>query len=495
MLRKLEFYKQLLKENPASLFDASKEALLVTPIVDEMEKRGIRPSIWRASFIDFFEKPYLPELMVPLFSEENRALLDSFGYVLANGKKCYTFESDEAEYYVEKIHLESLWQNEALKTLTDLKSEQKNEAIINLSLHANYYTISDFVESLLYTAIDRRASDIHLDIEDNHFVISIRVDGVLKRLWNLPAHLHHLTINRLKVISNMDLVEKRLPQDGHFVAHLDDISYHFRLATLGMLRYEKMVIRILPQKTDLMDLEMLGMLPEQISDLLQASSTNQGLILITGPTNSGKSTLLYTLLKKHISEGKSIFTIEDPVETEVEQLYQIEVSQKGNLDFAKGLRGILRQDPDIIAIGELRDEETLDIALKAALTGHLVYATLHSTDALSAVARLINMGADKVILSSVLRYVTNQRLVRRCCHHDGNSFCALCQGSGYYGRIGLFETWKLSKEMKEFILKDQLTPMTLLHHVEKHNYISLKDAIIYWLDRGIIDKSEVGQYL
>lgn len=496
MLRKLDFYNKLLEENLIDSLNDSNESLSTTLLIDDMESRGLRPSIWRKQFHEYFNKPYLPENNIPLSNDENRGLLESEGYVLLEQKKrCYIFESDKADYYVEHAHLESLWQKEALFTLSDLQAESKADMEIRLKYHKNYYTISDFVESMIYTAIKRRASDIHLDIEAKHFVISIRVDGLLQKLWYLPIHLHYLTINRLKVISQMDLVEKRLPQDGHFVANADDCLYHFRLATLGMLKYEKMVIRILPQKVELTELTALGMLPMQISELLEATSTNQGLILITGPTNSGKSTLMYTLLRNHLFENKSIFTIEDPVETEVESIYQIEVSHKGNLDFSKGLRGILRQDPDIIAIGELRDSETLDIALKAALTGHLVYATLHSTDALSAVTRLVNMGADKVILSSVLRYVTNQRLLRRKCHHHNEGYCSLCHGLGYYGRIGIFESWKISDKVKEMILKDTITPMRLLENVEKENYIDLRQSIQYWLEQDVIDDGEVGQYL
>ena len=466
-------------------------------IIEEMKSKGIRPSVWKNAFLTFFGCPYLEDDLIPPPDTKNREMLDQEGYILIGDKRCYTYpaKNDMVSYYIERTYLENLWQYRALASLSDLRIDTVAEGDAFFRFHEKYESVADFIETLFCSAISRRATDIHLDISEDKFIIRLRVDGMLTPLWQLPMHLHTLAINRLKVSANMDLVEKRRPQDGHFKAWVNEVCYHFRLATLGLLHYEKMVIRILPQKERLWDMSTLGLRESQIETILQSTKKKQGLILITGPTNSGKSTLLYTLLRRHLQEEQSIFTIEDPVETQVASFFQVEVNKKAQVDFASGLRGILRQDPDIIAIGELRDSETLDIALKAALTGHLVYATLHTSSAIGAIPRLINMGADSEMLASVLRLVINQRLVRRSCKHEEDSFCPLCHGSGYYDRIGLFETWFLEDETKENISLGNISKEKLSRLITKEELYTLKEDAKAKVEKGVTTWEEVGQYL
>lgn len=497
MFKSQAWYQYLFNEGILKESTFSNEPYDEQSIIEEMKHKGIRPSVWQNAFLRFFGYPYVEENMIPSPDSKNRERLDKEGYILIDDKRCYTYpaKNDIVSYYVERTYLENLWQYRALASLSDLRIDTVAEGDAFFRFHEKYESVADFIETLFCIAIDRRATDIHLDISEGKFIIRLRIDGVLVKLWQLPMHLHTLAINRLKVSANMDLVEKRRPQDGHFKAWINEVCYHFRLATLGLLHYEKMVIRILPQKERFQDMGALGLKESQIKKILQITKKKQGLILITGPTNSGKSTLLYTLLRRHLHDEQSIFTIEDPVETQVASFFQVEVNKKAQVDFALGLRGILRQDPDIIAIGELRDSETLDIALKAALTGHLVYATLHTSSAIGAISRLINMGADSEMLASVLRLVINQRLVRRSCKHEDDSFCPLCHGSGYYDRIGLFETWFLEDETKESISLGNISKEKLSKIISEEALYALEEDARDKVEAGLTTWEEIRQYL
>ena len=325
---------------------------------------------------------------------------------------------------------------------------------------------------ILQKAIEQNASDIHLEIFDTIFRIRLRIDGFLHNFWQLPKAMHSALVNIIKIKSNLDIAQRREPQDGHFRIKWQERLLDLRVATLPCLYGEKVVLRILGAKPELLSLESLGFSDENLQQIKKMLQTPYGLILITGPTNSGKSTTLYSMLHTLLGQGKNIMTIEDPVEYELLGINQIQVNNRSGLTFAKGLRGILRQDPDIIMIGELRDTETAAIAVRAANTGHLVLASLHTNDAFSAVLRLLEMGTEPFLLNSCLLGVIGQRLVRKNCEcclitekisinnkeiiAKRGSGCPNCHDLGYKGRLAVQEVWLPSETQRQALLNGQI---------------------------------------
>lgn len=318
--------------------------------------------------------------------------------------------------------------------------------------------IDGFLAEVLADAIKRSATDIHLYVQENSLYIIFRCHGVLEQYAVLPNSLADLSMNKLKLLAEMDIAEHRLPQDGHFQVQYQGLRYHLRLGTLPLREGEKIVIRILPEMQQISSLEALGFQTEQMQQLTNVLEKQQGLLLITGPTNSGKTTTLYALLHTLSTKNQMIYTIEDPIEAILPNIEQMQVNNKSGFHFATGLRGILRSDPDIIAIGELRDSETVEIAAKAALSGHLVVATLHAYDAQQAIGRLRDLGLSDLLIGAVVAAIVNQRLVTKpCpnCHGTGilsaGCCCTQCLGNGSAGRQGIQEVWVLNNEERRAI--------------------------------------------
>ena len=308
--------------------------------------------------------------------------------------------------------------------------------------------IDGMIGRILFDAIKSEATDVHFYSLEGHFHIDFRIHGALTSYVTLPQCETVLLLNKLKLMAEMDIAEHRLPQDGHIAMALDGETIHLRVGTLPLLDGEKMVIRILPEKNRHANLEALGFAAEQKAALIELLTMGQGLMLITGPTNSGKTTTLYACLRLLAEAGKLVYTIEDPVEAVIARVQQSQVNVRGGYGFAQGLRGMLRSDPDVLAVGELRDAETVDIAARAALSGHLVLATLHAANAQQAVNRLRDLGVSDLLLSAVLLGVVNQRLVPRACGDCGGNgidaaghCCMHCLGSGTVGRTGVQELW------------------------------------------------------
>ena len=308
--------------------------------------------------------------------------------------------------------------------------------------------IDGMIGMLIDDAIKSEATDIHLYNLEGAFHIDFRIHGERQPYVALTNCSAEPLLNKLKLMGEMDIAEHRLPQDGHIAMVLDGETVHLRLGTLPLLGGEKIVIRLLPEQNQHANLEKLGFDALQKKALVELLKTRQGLLLITGPTNSGKTTTLYACLGMLAKEGALVYTIEDPVEAMISGVQQSQVNVRGGYSFAQGLRGMLRSDPDVLAVGEWRDAETVDIAARAALSGHLVVATLHAANAHQAVNRLRDLGLSDLMLSAVLLGVVNQRLVARPCDYCGGrgidakgACCRHCMGKGTIGRMGVQELW------------------------------------------------------
>jgi general secretion pathway protein E len=336
-------------------------------------------------------------------------------------------------------------------------------------------------DELLHAAILRQASDIHIDPEPAGLHIRFRVDGVLDTYRRLPMSMHNGLISRLKVLGSMDIAEKRAPQDGGFKHRFGrgGQTVDIRQATLPTRHGERMTIRLLALQTEALTLEKLGMSPRDLQIFEETIDRPHGLILLTGPTGSGKSTTLYAAIRRLLQrESLNVLTVEDPIEYEIPGVAQAEVDQADKVTFIKALRSLLRHDPDVLMIGEIRDAETADVAIKASLTGHLVFSTLHTNSAVSVVTRLIDMGVDRYLVAATLRLAVAQRLVRQLCPHCRKARmlsaaesaalgrvesckrlvhdpvgCIYCGKRGYIGRIGLFELLTIDDEWARLIAR------------------------------------------
>lgn len=351
----------------------------------------------------------------------------------------------------------------------------------DLDVDAEDASIIRFVNQVLRDAIELRASDIHLEPFEHEFQIRYRVDGVLQAI-PVPAQIKRFQpaiVSRLKILSHLNIAEKRLPQDGRIKIRLDANEVDIRVSVIPMLHGEAVVLRLLRQNSTLLGMSEMGMDARELKSFRHVLGLPHGIILVTGPTGSGKTTTLYTALNEINDQVRKIITIEDPIEYQLKGINQIQVSEKSGLTFARGLRSILRHDPDVILVGEIRDRETAQIAVQASLTGHLVFSTLHTNDAPGAVTRLIDMGVEPYLVASSLEAVLAQRLVRVLCKHckqpdtsptaaaikaqigipAGDTVfsavgCRECRNTGYHGRHAIFEWMDIDNELRQLILKN-----------------------------------------
>lgn len=336
------------------------------------------------------------------------------------------------------------------------------------------------VNQLILSAVQQNASDIHIDPGENTLKIRYRVDGVLRAERQFPQHMHRVITTRLKIMGNLNIAEHRVPQDGRFEMDIDYKKIDIRLSTLPTIHGEKLVMRILDVQNAKKSISELGLSINNLEAFRNIIAAPYGIVLITGPTGSGKTTTLYSALSRLNSEEVNIITVEDPVEYQLEGINQVQVNTVTGLTFANGLRSILRQDPNIVMVGEIRDTETAEIAMRAALTGHLVLSTLHTNDAVSSITRLIDMGIEPYLVSSSLVGVVAQRLVRKICpecktaispsseellliERQGlqanklykGSGCGNCNHTGYRGRIAIHEVLRLDDPLREMITQSK----------------------------------------
>jgi general secretion pathway protein E len=307
------------------------------------------------------------------------------------------------------------------------------------------------LNALLTQAARDGASDIHIEPYERHSVVRFRVDGNLREVVQPNRALHAALISRLKIMAELDIAERRMPQDGRISLRIGTRAVDVRVSTIPSAHGERAVLRLLDKSEGQLSLESVGMQGDVLARLGHLLQQPHGIILVTGPTGSGKTTTLYAGLQRLDTRGRNIMTVEDPIEYELAGIGQTQVNTKIDLTFAKALRAILRQDPDIIMVGEIRDIETAQIAIQASLTGHLVLATLHTNDAASAVTRLTDMGIEPFLLSSSLLGVLAQRLVRKVCTACAGSGCDACAHTGYAGRTGVFELLETDDTLRALI--------------------------------------------
>ncbi len=316
---------------------------------------------------------------------------------------------------------------------------QELPAVEDLLEAADDAPIIRLLNALLTQAAREGASDIHIEPYERHSSVRFRVDGTLREVVQPNRALHAALISRLKIMAELDISEKRLPQDGRISLRIGTRAVDVRVSTLPSAQGERAVLRLLDKSGTRLNLEAVGMQGDTLRRFEQLIAQPHGIILVTGPTGSGKTTTLYAALSRLDAAGTNIMTVEDPIEYELAGIGQTQVNARIDLNFATALRAILRQDPDVIMIGEIRDFETAQIAIQASLTGHLVLATLHTNDSASAVTRLIDMGVEPFLLSSSLLGVLAQRLVRKWCLHCAGKGCERCGQTGYAGRTGVYE--------------------------------------------------------
>lgn len=346
------------------------------------------------------------------------------------------------------------------------------------------------LNALLTQAVKDRASDIHIEPFEAYSVVRFRIDGELTEIARPNRALHAALISRLKIMAQLDIAEKRLPQDGRISVRLGDRAIDVRVSTLPAAHGERGVLRILDKAQTPADLKSLGMPAEMIGEFVRLTQQPHGLLLVTGPTGSGKTTTLYAALRGLDARRLNILTVEDPIEYELPGIGQTQVNPRIEFAFANALRAILRQDPDIVMIGEIRDRETAQIALQASLTGHLVLATLHTNDAVSAVTRLIDMGVEPFLLSSSLLGVLAQRLVRRLNPDHDSTLSNALSPSAYLGRTGLFELLVVNAALRELI-HDSASEQRLKAEATGAGMLSMLDQGEILVASGVTSREEL----
>ena len=383
----------------------------------------------------------------------------------------------------------------SIRNATDLLQLARQTPVIRL------------VNMILFEALRRRASDIHVHPMENKLVIRYRIDGMLVDAFSPPLSLAAAISSRLKVMTELDIANRHSPQDGHSTVRVGNRKIDIRLSVIPTVYGERVVLRLLDQTQTQLSLDDVGMTKGMQKDLLELLRKNTGIILVTGPTGSGKTTTLYGGLGMVDRASRNVMTIEDPVEYHLEGISQTQVNVKRGVTFAAGLRALLRQDPDVILVGEIRDQETAQLAVQASLTGHLVLATLHTNDAPSAIARLIDIGIEPYLITSTLLASMAQRLLRRTCKVCGGSGagtafvagagsgrCEKCFGTGYFGRIAVYEIMRMTDNLRELTIKGA-DAVTLAKAAHAEGMRTMIDDAREKIAMGLTDESEIRRVL
>jgi general secretion pathway protein E len=422
-----------------------------------------------AAAVDPLNYEALDDLRLILGVQEIRTVLSSEGEVLRAINRFYEQGSDTPEEMIQSMDAEAgdrlIQELEETEDLLDASEEAPVIRLVNL---------------ILFQGVKERASDIHIEPFQKELKVRYRIDGILYQRLTPPKRYQPAMISRLKVMAKMDIAEKRLPQDGRIPIRIADKEIDIRVSIIPTTFGERVVLRLLDKSSVHFGIEEIGLSPDQLREVEELIRRPNGILFVTGPTGSGKTTTLYAALSQINSPDKNIVTIEDPVEYQLGGIAQIQVNPRIGLTFAHGLRSVLRHDPDVILVGEVRDVETAEIAIQAAMTGHLVFSTLHTNDAASAVTRLIDMGIEPFRIASVVRAVLAQRLLRVLCPEckeeyvpEGEALrvagissaqlrgravyrpkgCPSCSGTGYRGRTGIYEIMRVSDPIRQLIMK------------------------------------------
>ncbi|MDI2146179.1 type II secretion system ATPase GspE [Pseudomonas sp. ITA] len=395
--------------------------------------------------------------------------------------------ADVVDAVENEIDLDRLMQD--IPEITDLLDVQEGAPVIRM------------INALLTQAARDEASDIHIEPCERRSVIRYRVDGTLRDVVSPRRALHGALVSRIKIMAHLDIAEKRLPQDGRIALRVAGRPIDIRVSTVPCSHGERVVMRLLDKQVGRLQLETLGMAPQVLSQLDTLIRQPHGIVLVTGPTGSGKTTSLYAALARLDASTRNIITVEDPVEYDLPGISQIQVNAKIDMTFALALRAILRQDPDVIMIGEIRDLETAQIAVQASLTGHLVLATLHTNDAVSAINRLIDMGVEPFLLASSMLGVLAQRLVRCLCPHCKQSIagalgqyrpggCAICKQTGYSGRTGIHELFCIDDDIRALI-HQSADERGLREAARQSGMSSMREDGERWVHSGISAAEEI----
>ena len=420
-----------------------------------------------------FTKDPAPKLIIATADPKNYVALDDVRITSKMEVISYVTFADDIVKYIDKLYNKSEDAQRAASEFDELNVED-DEAVVEEDANVRNAPVVRLVDSIISQAIKARVSDIHIEPFEKKVRVRFRVDGTLVENMQLKRKTHSALATRIKIMSDLDIAERRIPQDGRIETVIDGREVDMRVSVLPTVFGEKIVIRILSRNATLLSKEELGFSPNNVKlfdDILKAP---EGIILLTGPTGSGKTTTLYTALRELNDVGKNIITVEDPVEYRLDGVNQVQVNVKAGLTFASGLRSILRQDPDIILLGEIRDEETAQIAVRAAITGHVVLSTIHTNDTASTVTRLVDMGIPPYLVSSATVGIIAQRLLKRICPkckeaytvsdnkyqavgvQEGDTLyagkgCNYCGGTGFFGRVAIHEIMPVTKEVKALI--------------------------------------------
>ncbi|OPJ63222.1 GspE/PulE family protein [Clostridium oryzae] len=431
-----------------------------------------------------FENTVLPikvennTMIVVLGTKTDKTIINTLKFITKKDIVCYVAEDE-----LLKRNIKAIYEVASIKrAVEDLKLDLGKETKKHISEDTEIVNAPavKLVESLLNKAISEKASDIHIEPEERDFRIRYRIDGSLINVFTLPKEIYNNIVTRIKVMCNMDISEKRIPQDGNFTHNFENSFYDMRVSSIPTVNDEKIVIRILDRYVNYLDINKIYFEQQQKSMIDKILKHNHGIILATGPTGSGKSTTLYAMLKELNKNNINITTIEEPVEYMMKGINQINVNNKAGITFARGLRSILRQDPDVIMIGEIRDEETAAIAIRAAITGHLVLSTVHTNSAFGTINRLAEMGVERYLLADAIIAVIAQRLVKKLCTFCRKEYkpseyearvlnlnndnvklyrgegCSKCHYTGYRGRVPVSEIMYVDDSVKQAIIKETL---------------------------------------
>jgi type IV pilus assembly protein PilB len=527
------------------------DILVSMGLISERDKVRCLAIDWNVEFIDLTETPPDPEVAKMLPAEMARKLR-SIPVAVRNGRLLVATRAPLNVFAMDEIRavtgmevdpafateddlnaaIDTVYQAESqlVQEFTDLIQglDEAGEVTVSTESAADEISIDQlremssdapivrFANLIIEQGLQNKASDIHVEPGKTAVRVRYRVDGILHDGLLIPKQYQASLISRLKIMSNMDISQKRIPQDGRVSTRYDGKEYDFRVSTLPGVFGEKVVLRILDKSALNLGLNRLGMLPATLEKFENLISRTYGIILVTGPTGSGKSTTLYSVLNKLNTEERNIITLEDPVEYNIPGITQVNVNVQAGLTFAAGLRAILRQDPDIVMVGEIRDAETATIACEAALTGHLVLSTLHTNDAPSAATRLIDLGVEPFLISSAVIGVLAQRLVRLICPRCKEEYqppasalsrlgfdvsngeqvkfyrgagCYHCSRKGYRGRIGVYELMLINDEIRELILRKS-SSIDIKEAAVRSGMITLKDDVLEKILLGLTTLEE-----
>jgi general secretion pathway protein E len=447
----------------------------------------------------------LDDLIRILKLDEFKIVLSTKDAILSVINLSYDMGGDSAEQLVQDMEENGQTIISVIEDTADLLDDTSDAPIIKLVNH------------IISQSVKARASDIHFEPYQDQFKVRYRVDGILYDLLTPPKWIQPALISRIKVMAKMNIAEKRLPQDGRLEVKIGDQDIDVRVSTIPTSFGERLVLRLLNKTGSLLKLTEIGLSPVRLSLLQELVNSPNGIILLTGPTGSGKTTTLYAILTSINTPEINIITIEDPIEYKIKGISQIQVNPKINLTFAKGLRSIVRQDPDVVLVGEIRDHETAEIAVQSALTGHLVFSTLHTNDSASAITRLVDIGVEPFLISSSVVAVVAQRLIRVLCKECKETYlpdeialksmdidpdqirnkpiyrakgCPHCLHTGYRGRIAIFEILVLNSALRSLVLKT-FDSNLIKTEALKHNLITLRQDGIQKVLTGITTIEEV----